>query len=81
MSDLETVQGEGGAPHVSVLLDEVVDALASGPGDMVIDGTFGAGGYTRAILAHGRVGHRFRPRPERRRASPLKFPRRMVAFG
>ncbi|CAN5440806.1 16S rRNA (cytosine(1402)-N(4))-methyltransferase RsmH [soil metagenome] len=43
----------GGKPHVSVLLDEVVGALASGPGDMVIDGTFGAGGYTRAILATG----------------------------
>ena len=41
------------APHVSVLLGEVVGALASGPGDVVIDGTFGAGGYTRAILATG----------------------------
>jgi len=41
------------APHVSVLLDEVVAALASGPGDTVIDGTFGAGGYARAILATG----------------------------
>lgn len=52
MTDLETVQ-EAGAPHVSVLLDEVVSALASGPGDVVVDGTFGAGGYTRAILATG----------------------------
>jgi 16S rRNA (cytosine1402-N4)-methyltransferase len=41
------------APHVSVLLDEVVGALSSGPGDVVVDGTFGAGGYTRAILATG----------------------------
>ncbi|WP_426014196.1 16S rRNA (cytosine(1402)-N(4))-methyltransferase RsmH [Caulobacter sp. DWR2-3-1b2] len=41
------------APHVSVLLGEVVGALAAGPGDVVIDGTFGAGGYTRAILATG----------------------------
>jgi 16S rRNA (cytosine1402-N4)-methyltransferase len=39
--------------HVSVLLDEVVAALAPKPGQMVIDGTFGAGGYTRAILATG----------------------------
>ncbi|KQZ03230.1 ribosomal RNA small subunit methyltransferase H [Caulobacter sp. Root1455] len=52
MSDQETVR-EPGAPHVSVLLDEVVGALASGPGDVVVDGTFGAGGYTRAILATG----------------------------
>jgi len=52
MTDLETIQ-EAGAPHVSVLLDEVVSALAAGPGDIVVDGTFGAGGYTRAILATG----------------------------
>ena len=41
------------APHVSVLLDEVVEALAAGPGSTVVDGTFGAGGYTRAILKTG----------------------------
>lgn len=41
------------APHISVLLDEVVDALGAGPGETIIDGTFGAGGYTRAILATG----------------------------
>ena len=52
MSELEAAAGAG-APHVSVLLDEVVAALASGPGDVVVDGTFGAGGYTRAILATG----------------------------
>ena len=28
-------------PHVSVLLDEVIENLACGPGDIVIDGTFG----------------------------------------
>jgi 16S rRNA (cytosine1402-N4)-methyltransferase len=41
------------APHVSVLLREVVEALAPAPGDTIVDGTFGAGGYTRAILATG----------------------------
>lgn len=41
------------APHISVLLDEVVAALDAKPGDVVVDGTFGAGGYTRAILAAG----------------------------
>lgn len=40
-------------PHVPVLLDEVIEALAPRPGDVVIDATFGAGGYTRAILATG----------------------------
>ena len=41
------------SPHVSVLLDEVIENLACGPGDLVVDGTFGAGGYSRAILATG----------------------------
>jgi 16S rRNA (cytosine1402-N4)-methyltransferase len=41
------------AQHTPVLLDEVVDALQLQPGDTVVDGTFGAGGYTRAMLAVG----------------------------
>lgn len=41
------------APHAPVLLKEVVAALDPQPGDVVIDATFGAGGYTRAILATG----------------------------
>ena len=41
------------APHLPVLLDEVVEALAIAPGDVVVDGTFGAGGYARAFLAAG----------------------------
>jgi 16S rRNA (cytosine1402-N4)-methyltransferase len=41
------------APHVPVLLDEVVAALAPAPGATIIDATFGAGGYTRALLAGG----------------------------
>ncbi|ODT88395.1 16S rRNA (cytosine(1402)-N(4))-methyltransferase RsmH [Phenylobacterium sp. SCN 70-31] len=41
------------APHVSVLLGEVVEALAPAPGETIVDGTFGAGGYARAILATG----------------------------
>ena len=39
-----------GAPHIPVLLDEVITALDPQPGDVVIDATFGAGGYTRALL-------------------------------
>ena len=41
------------APHAPVLLTEVIEALAPRPGDVIIDATFGAGGYTRAILATG----------------------------
>jgi 16S rRNA (cytosine1402-N4)-methyltransferase len=36
--------------HVPVLLQPVLDALQPGEGDIIIDGTFGAGGYTRALL-------------------------------
>ena len=39
--------------HISVLLNEVVEAIAPAEGDLIIDGTFGAGGYTRAFLERG----------------------------
>ncbi|MBU6253157.1 MAG: 16S rRNA (cytosine(1402)-N(4))-methyltransferase RsmH [Alphaproteobacteria bacterium] len=42
-----------GAPHIPVLLEEVIDALAISPGETHVDGTFGAGGYTRAMLKAG----------------------------
>ena len=41
------------APHIPVLLDEVMAALAIAPGERHVDGTFGAGGYTQAMLARG----------------------------
>lgn len=45
---------EGGpARHIPVLLEEVAAAVAAKPGETVIDGTFGAGGYTSRILADG----------------------------
>ncbi|MGC6512012.1 MAG: 16S rRNA (cytosine(1402)-N(4))-methyltransferase RsmH [Parvibaculales bacterium] len=37
-------------PHIPVLLDQVIQSLSPEDGDIIIDGTFGAGGYTRAIL-------------------------------
>ena len=39
------------APHIPVLLDEVVKALAPRDGAIFVDGTFGAGGYSKALLA------------------------------
>ena len=41
------------APHLPVLLDEVIAALAPKAGEIHVDGTFGAGGYTKAILNTG----------------------------
>jgi 16S rRNA (cytosine1402-N4)-methyltransferase len=34
-------------------VDEVVAGLAIAPGEVHVDGTFGAGGYTRAMLGAG----------------------------
>lgn len=36
--------------HIPVMLGEVLDALEPKNGGVYVDGTFGAGGYTRAIL-------------------------------
>ncbi|MWV27384.1 16S rRNA (cytosine(1402)-N(4))-methyltransferase RsmH [Aurantiacibacter rhizosphaerae] len=54
----------GAAPHIPVLLDEVIDALDPQPGDVIIDATFGAGGYTRAILDRGATVHAFDRDPD-----------------
>ena len=37
-------------PHLSVLCTEVVSALQPGAGELLVDGTFGAGGYSMALL-------------------------------
>jgi 16S rRNA (cytosine1402-N4)-methyltransferase len=42
---------DGGCGHVPVLVAAVVDALSPRDGGLYVDGTFGAGGYTRALLA------------------------------
>jgi 16S rRNA (cytosine1402-N4)-methyltransferase len=41
------------AAHQPVLLDEVAEGLAVQPGETHVDGTFGAGGYTKKILDQG----------------------------
>ncbi|OQW52249.1 16S rRNA (cytosine(1402)-N(4))-methyltransferase RsmH [Candidatus Raskinella chloraquaticus] len=41
------------AAHVPVMLSQVMAALAVVPGNVIVDGTFGAGGYTQALLAAG----------------------------
>ena len=50
-----TADGVVGGParHVPVLIEEVMRYLAPAAGGTFIDGTFGAGGYSRAILGTG----------------------------
>ncbi|TVV72152.1 16S rRNA (cytosine(1402)-N(4))-methyltransferase RsmH [Sphingomonas solaris] len=52
MSDLLSDTGHD-PRHAPVLLAEVIAGLAPAPGETHVDGTFGAGGYTRAILSAG----------------------------
>ncbi len=41
------------APHVPVMLERCLEALAIVPDTWVVDATFGAGGHSRALLARG----------------------------
>jgi 16S rRNA (cytosine1402-N4)-methyltransferase len=43
------------AAHIPVLLDEVIGALAIVPDETHVDGTFGAGGYSLAMLRAGAI--------------------------
>lgn len=55
---------EARQPHVPVLLEEVLAALDPQPGDIIVDATFGAGGYTRALLDRGAIVHAFDRDPD-----------------
>lgn len=52
------------APHIPVLIEEVVAALAPSSGTVIVDATFGAGGYTRRLLDHGATVHAFDRDPD-----------------
>jgi 16S rRNA (cytosine1402-N4)-methyltransferase len=52
-----SVSGESSptpTPHESVMLSPVLEVLKPKDGDVFVDGTFGAGGYTRALLARAK---------------------------
>ena len=64
------------APHTSVLLDDVLRELRPGPGKLIVDGTFGAGGYSRAFLAAGADVVAFDRDPSARRFAEGLDPKR-----
>ena len=71
------------APHIPVLLDEVIAALDPRPGDLIVDATFGPGGYTRALLGRGATVHAFDRDPDamaagRKWAETAEDPPRLV---
>lgn len=64
-------------PHIPVLLEEVVAALNPQGGDLIVDATFGAGGYTRRLLDAGATVHAFDRDPDAiaaARNNPGKWP-------
>ncbi|MBK1614472.1 16S rRNA (cytosine(1402)-N(4))-methyltransferase [Rubrivivax gelatinosus] len=46
-----TAVTQTGRPHTTVLLAEAVEALVTQPDGVYVDGTFGRGGHSRALLA------------------------------
>ncbi|HUD27450.1 MAG TPA: 16S rRNA (cytosine(1402)-N(4))-methyltransferase RsmH [Novosphingobium sp.] len=64
-------------PHIPVLLEEVVAALNPRGGDLIVDATLGAGGYTRRLLDTGATVHAFDRDPDAIaaiRENPGKWP-------
>ena len=53
-----------GPHHIPVLIDEVIEALKLTPGSVIVDATFGAGGYTRRLLDAGATVHAFDRDPD-----------------
>ncbi|MFK7903269.1 MAG: 16S rRNA (cytosine(1402)-N(4))-methyltransferase RsmH [Nitratireductor sp.] len=47
------VAAGGPLPHIPVMLNEVLKTLSPTSGEVHLDGTFGAGGYTKAIMGLG----------------------------
>jgi 16S rRNA (cytosine1402-N4)-methyltransferase len=64
--------------HIPVLLDEVIAALSPHPGERHVDGTYGAGGYARAILATGAEVIAFDRDPDAIAAARLDMPERLT---
>ncbi len=50
MSEVNNRKGSGSPEHITVMLNEAVDALITEPDGVYVDGTFGRGGHSRCIL-------------------------------
>lgn len=59
-----TDSGAASVPHIPVLAQECVAALAPVPGAVIVDATFGAGGYSRMLLDAGATVHAFDRDPD-----------------
>jgi hypothetical protein len=55
MDRISGQRAPAGVRHVPVLLPEVLGGLAAERGGTFLDGTFGAGGYSRGILGANRT--------------------------
>jgi 16S rRNA (cytosine1402-N4)-methyltransferase len=53
MSGAASIAAADGFSHIPVMLGEVMEYLSPAPGETHLDGTFGGGGYARAILDSG----------------------------
>ncbi len=62
-TSLDNIRSDDG-PHLPVMLREVLDALAIERGQRHVDATFGAGGYSRAMLSSGAIVHAFDRDPD-----------------
>jgi 16S rRNA (cytosine1402-N4)-methyltransferase len=69
------------AQHVPVMLSEVLAAMAIKTGERHVDATFGAGGYSRAMLEARAIVHGFDRDPEAKghaEALQSQFPEKLV---
>jgi 16S rRNA (cytosine1402-N4)-methyltransferase len=60
-AELQKVLASGKTPaglHLPIMLDEVVECLRPGPGEVAVDCTLGGGGHARAILERVQPGGR-----------------------
>lgn len=66
---------DSGFHHITVLLQETVDALQPGPGRIIVDATLGGGGHTELLLERGATVIGIDQDPEARNAAAKRLER------